>query len=380
MFIHREIVRLKAELEKIGSSLAVFYGTPLEVYQQLMANYEIKTVYANRDYEPYARTRDKQIYDLLKARSIEFKARKDQVIFEKDEIVKDDKKPYTVFTPYSKKWKSTANDFFLKSYPSEKYQKNFLKCAPFRLLELKEIGFVDFDFPYFPPQKVDLKIIQNYDQNRNFPGINSTSHLSIHLRFGTISIRQLSNIAIMESEQWLNELIWREFYQMILYHFPHSATKAFRPQFDKISWNNDPEEFQAWCEGRTGYPIVDAGMRELNTTGFMHNRVRMITASFLSKHLLIDWRWGEKYFAEKLLDYELASNVGGWQWTVGSGCDGTPYFRIFNPTAQNERFDPENKYIKKWVPEFKSKDYPKPMVNHEAARRRCLDVYKAAIS
>ncbi|MBU6339567.1 MAG: DNA photolyase family protein, partial [Rickettsiales bacterium] len=320
LFIHQEITKIKIELEKLGSSLATFYGTPKQVFQELVKKYQIKNVYANRDYEPYARKRDKEIYDFLKEQNIDFKAYKDHVIFEKNEIVKDDGKPYTVFTPYSKKWKNTLNSFFLKSYPNEKYFSNFLKCQPFKLLSLKDIGFENFDFKFFPQKKINLKVIKEYAQNRDFPALEGTSRLSLHLRFGTISIRQICSVAVLESEKWLDELIWRDFYQMIIYHFPNSAEQSFKPAYDKIEWCNDKSDFEAWCNGKTGYKIVDAGMRELNETGFMHNRVRMVVASFLCKHLLIDWRWGEKYFAQKLLDYDLASNVGGWQWTCGSGC------------------------------------------------------------
>ncbi len=379
LFIHQEVLRLKNELEKFGSSLKIFYGKPREIFEKLLSDYEIKTVFTNRDYEPYAQNRDKEIYNLLQERGVDFKGAKDQVIFEKDEILKDDKKPYTIFTPYANKWKKTVNDFYLKSYPSENYQKNFLRCAPFSSPKISEIGFENFEFAFFPENKIDLEKISDYAANRDFPAIKGTSRLSLHLRFGTISIRQLCRIAIIQSEKWLDELIWRDFYQMIIYHFPHSATSSFKPGYDYISWNNDLEDFQKWCEGKTGYPIVDAGMRELNTTGFMHNRVRMIVASFLSKHLLIDWRWGEKYFAEKLLDYDLASNAGGWQWVVGSGCDGAPYFRIFNPESQAERFDPEKKYIKKWVPEFETSEYPEPMVDHKLARFRCLESFKRGL-
>ncbi len=380
LFIHQGIAKIKKELEEIGSSLEVFYGRPLDVFRELVGKYQIKEVYANRDYEPYAKERDKEMYEFLSGHNIAFKFHKDHVIFEKDEVTKDDKNPYTVFTPYSKKWKSQINDFFLKSYPTEKYQKNFLKCPPFKFLRLEEMGLVDFDFEFFPDRSVSMKIVEQYDKNRDFPGIRSTSHLGLHLRFGTVSIRQLCNMAIIaESQQWLNELIWRDFYQMIIHHFPYSANQSFKPNYDRINWRNDEKEFQAWCEGKTGYPIVDAGMRELNTTGFMHNRARMIVASFLSKHLMIDWRLGEKYFAEKLLDYELASNVGGWQWVVGSGCDGAPYFRIFNPESQTKRFDPEKTYIKKWVPEFESESYPKPIVDHNFARKRCLEAFGLAM-
>lgn len=378
LFIHQEVTRLKQELEKLGSSLKIIYGKPQEIFENLLNDYNVKTVFVNRDYEPYAQHRDKEIYDFLKTKGVDFKGAKDHVIFEKDEILKDDKKPYTVFTPYANKWKKTVNEFYLKSYPSENYQKNFLRCSSFSLPSLSDIGFEDFDFT-FPKREINLKIISQYALNRDFPAVNGTSRLSLHLRFGTISIRQICNIAIMQSQKWLDELIWRDFYQMIIYHFPHSAKKSFKAGYDKIAWNDDLEDFQKWCNGKTGYPIVDAGMRELNATGFMHNRVRMVVASFLSKHLLIDWRWGEKYFAEKLLDYDLASNVGGWQWVVGSGCDGAPYFRIFNPESQAERFDPEKKYIKKWVPEFGTKEYCQPMIDHKFARIRCLESFKSGL-
>jgi deoxyribodipyrimidine photo-lyase len=379
LFIHQEILNLKAELEKLGSSLLIFYGTPKEAFEELISKYKITSVFTNRDYEPYAQKRDKEIFDFLQKNNVEFKGAKDQVIFEKSEIVKDDKKPYTVFTPYSKKWKSRVNDFYLKSYPSEKYQQNFLKCPPFSAPKLLEMGFENFDFALFPDRETDFKIISDYEKNRDFPAIKGTSRLSLHLRFGTVSIRQLCRIAILQSHKWLDELIWREFYQMIIYHFPHSAEKSFKPKYDNINWQNDEENFQKWCAGETGYPIVDAGMRELNATGFMHNRVRMVVASFLTKHLLIDWRLGEKYFAEKLLDYDLASNVGGWQWVVGSGCDAAPYFRIFNPDSQMQRFDPEKNYIKKWIPELETTKYPQPIIDHKFARARCLEVFGEAL-
>lgn len=378
LFIHQEVTHLKQELEKLGSSLKIIYGKPQEIFENLLNDYNVKKVFVNRDYEPYAQHRDKEIYDFLKTKGIDLKGAKDHVIFEKDEILKDDKKPYTVFTPYANKWKKTVNEFYLKSYPSENYQKNFLRCSSFASPQLSDMGFEDFDFT-FPKREINLKIISQYALNRDFPAVNGTSRLSLHLRFGTISIRQICNIAIMQSQKWLDELIWRDFYQMIIYHFPHSAKKSFKAGYDQIAWNDDLEDFQKWCNGKTGYPIVDAGMRELNATGFMHNRVRMVVASFLSKHLLIDWRWGEKYFAEKLLDYDLASNIGGWQWVVGSGCDGAPYFRIFNPESQAERFDPEKKYIKKWVPEFGTKEYCQPMIDHKFARIRCLESFKSGL-
>ncbi len=379
LFIHQELVRLKSELEKLGSSLFLFHGSPQQAYTEIIQQFDVKEVYANRDYEPYAKKRDRQIYDFLKTQNIDFKGAKDQVIFEKDEIIKDDKKPYTVFTPYSRKWKNTLNKFYLQPYPNKKYFDNFFQCPPFKLLSLNEIGFENFNFE-FPPRQIDLEIIEQYARNRDFPAILGTSRLSLHLRFGTISIRELTAIAASTSEKWLDELIWRDFYQMILHHFPHSAENSFKAQYDKIEWENDPDDFQKWCAGKTGYPIVDAGMRQLNQSGFMHNRVRMIVASFLTKHLLIDWRLGEQYFAEKLLDYDMASNVGGWQWSCGSGCDAAPYFRIFNPTSQMEKFDPDMKYVKKWLPEFGTKDYPQPIINHQFARQRCLTIFKAALS
>lgn len=379
LFIHQQISRLKNELEKIGSTLRIYYSTPQEVFSSIDKEYCVKSVFTNRDYEPYAQKRDREIFELLKSKNIEFKGAKDQVIFEKDEVIKDDSKPYTVFTPYSKKWKSKLNEYHLKAYPTHKYFENFNHCQSAKNITLGEMGFEDFSFD-FSSNEIDLNIIKKYGEQRDFPSIQGTTRLSIHLRFGTVSIRSLAKIAIATNEKWLNELIWRDFYQMILYHFPHSAESSFKPQYDKVLWLNNEENFEKWKAGKTGYPIVDAGMRELNQTGFMHNRVRMIVASFLTKHLLIDWRWGEKYFAEKLLDYDLASNVGGWQWAAGSGCDAAPYFRIFNPESQTEKFDPEQIYIKKWAPEISTNLYPKPIVDHKFARERCLISYKSALS
>ncbi|MFT7086698.1 MAG: deoxyribodipyrimidine photo-lyase [Rickettsiales bacterium] len=380
LFIYRQIENLKKQLEKIGSSLLVLNGIPSEVFENLSQEYQLEAVFANRDYEPYARKRDLKIYEFLKLHNIDFKGFKDHVIFEKNEITKDDGKPYLVFTPYKNKWKKSLNELSFQPYECDINNNNFVKCQSFNLPEISQIGFEDFDFPFFPQSNFDLNLIEKYEKNRDFPAITGTSHLGIHLRFGTISIRKACEIASKISEKWLDELIWREFYQMIIFHFPHSATRSFKEKFDRIIWRNDEGEFQKWCDGKTGYPIVDAGMRELNATGFMHNRVRMVVASFLSKHLLIDWRWGEKYFATKLLDYELSSNVGGWQWVVGSGCDGAPYFRIFNPEMQAKKFDSDEKYIKKWIGEFGTKDYPLPMIDHKAARNRCLEVFSEALN
>jgi len=370
-FIHQSLQLLNEELEQLGSSLVVLQGDPKELFKKINPG----AVYTNHDYEPYARLRDDNVRKILENRGIPFKTFKDQVIFDRDEVLKDDNTPYTVFTPYSKKWKSKLAEFYTKSYPTEKYFDHFTKIKPLPFPSLEKIGFQPTG-SLFAERVIRKSIIAQYDKQRNFPSIDGTTRLSIHLRFGTISIRKLVQLAVKTNESWLNELIWREFYQMILWHFPHVETRAFKPAYDKIEWRNDEGEFEAWCQGRTGYPIVDAGMRELNTTGFMHNRVRMITASFLTKHLLIDWRWGEAYFAKKLLDFDLASNNGGWQWAAGSGCDAAPYFRIFNPELQTKKFDPQMKYIQKWVPEYGSKKYPQPIVDHKFARERVYKRYR----
>ena len=374
-FIHQSLQVLKAWYEEQGSSLLVLFGNPVELFSRLVP----KAVYSNHDYEPYARNRDQKVAEELKTQGIAFKTYKDQVIFEKDEVIKDDGKPYTVFTPYSKRWKKMLETNPIKKYDLQPFLKNLLPSVPLALLGLAEIGFQSSS-PAFPERIIKTAIIDQYEKQRNFPALHGTTRLSVHIRFGTVSIRQLTEIAVRRSAAWLNELIWRDFYAMILWHFPEVVDQAFKPAYDRIQWRNNEQEFQAWCEGRTGYPIVDAGMRELNETGFMHNRVRMITASFLTKHLLVDWRWGEAYFAEKLLDFDLASNNGGWQWAAGSGCDAAPYFRVFNPELQTQKFDPELKYVKKWVPEFQELSYPRPMVEHSFARERALNTYKQALS
>ena len=306
---------------------------------------------------------------------ISFHSFKDQVIFEKTEVTKDDGLPYTIFTPYSRKWKAALNPFYLKGFPTEKYFSNFYKQPRKKIPSLSSLGFAETN-KLFPPQKPNLQIIERYSEQRDFPALEGTSKLGVHLRFGTISIRALTKQAKGINETFLNELIWRDFYHMISWNF-HQVRQgnAFKKEYDLIEWRKDEQQFQKWCEGNTGYPIVDAGMRELNATGFMHNRVRMIVASFLTKHLLIDWRWGEHYFAKKLLDYDFAANNGGWQWAAGCGCDAAPYFRVFNPTLQTQKFDKDLQYIRKWVPELDSFDYPKPIVVHEEARKRCLDTY-----
>ncbi len=373
-FIYQSLTLMQKQLQEMGSSLLVLHGNPIEIFKKQNP----KAVYTNHDYEPYARKRDGVVKDILEEKGAAFKTFKDNVIFEKDEVTKDDGKPYTIFTPYSRKWKSKLEDSTLKSYPTEKYFENFKKVSSIPLPSLSEIGFKEITFA-FPERLVKQSIVEQYDKQRNFPAIEGTTKLSVHLRFGTVSIRKLARVALKKNETWLNELIWRDFYHMILWHFPQVEKKAFKPAYDKIEWRNNEQEFAAWCEGRTGYPIVDAGMRELNATGFMHNRVRMITASFLTKHLLIDWRWGEAYFAKKLLDFDLAANNGGWQWAASSGCDAAPYFRVFNPQLQTEKFDPKLEYIKKWVSEFGTAAYPKPIVEHKLARERVLKIYKEAL-
>lgn len=373
-FIHNSLTVVQQQLEEHGSSLLVFHGDPIAIFKLLKP----KAVYTNHDYEPYARQRDEVIKNILVEKGSEFQTFKDQVIFEKDEVTKDDGKPYTIFTPYSRKWKSLITPAHLKSYPTETHFGSFKKIKALPVPSLADIGFESTGLP-FPERVIKQSIVEKYDLQRNFPAIEGTTKLSVHLRFGTASIRKLAQLAQKKNEVWLNELIWRDFYHMILWHFPEVETKSFKPAYDKIEWRNNEKEFAAWCEGKTGYPIVDAGMRELNNTGFMHNRVRMIVASFLTKHLLIDWRWGEAYFAKKLLDFDLAANNGGWQWAAGSGCDAAPYFRVFNPALQTEKFDPESEYIKKWVPEFGTEKYLKPIVDHKLARERVLKVYKEAL-
>lgn len=377
-FIHLALQEIQQQLVKLGSSLDVRYGKPVDIYKELLREYDVRTVFTNHDYEPYARERDSSIEKLLKENNTGFCTFKDQVILEKDEVLKDDGKPYTVFTPYSRKWKAVLTDFHLKSYPNKKYFKNLYKQPERKMPTLKEMGFESPGLS-FPEKEWKGQVIRNYKEQRDIPSVQGTSRLSVHLRFGTISIRTLAAEAGALNETFLNELIWRDFYHMIVWHFPKVVGHSFKPEYDKIRWRNNEKEFKVWCEGKTGYPIVDAGMRELNATGFMHNRVRMIVASFLTKHLLIDWRWGEAYFAKKLLDFDLAANNGGWQWAAGSGCDAAPYFRVFNPYLQTQKFDPELKYIRKWVPEFEELTYPQPIVQHEMARKRCLEVYSAAL-
>ena len=380
-FIHDTLQDMRQELQDhYGSSIAMYHGKPIDVFKTLVENHNIKAVYTNHDYEPYARERDDSIETFLNSKNIAFKTFKDQVIFEKDEVVKKDGDPYVVYTPYMRTWKENFKSVDLEIYYTNSYLNNLVQHSRLPNLTLGDIGFERSE-QTIHPYDVTPTLIKEYEETRNYPAKEATSRLGPHLRFGTVSIRKMMKKAINEdNETFWQELIWREFFMQILWHFPHTKDKAFKAKYDRIEWRNNEDEFKKWCEGKTGYPLVDAGMRQLNETGFMHNRVRMLVGSFLCKHLLIDWRWGEAYFAEKLHDYEMASNVGNWQWVAGSGVDAAPYFRIFNPTSQIKKFDKDLEYIKKWVPDFQELTYPDPMVDHKMARERCLETYKAALN
>ena len=379
-FIHHTLHNLNLLLsQKYNSGIQLFFDTPNNVFSKLIKDYKIDTVYTNHDYEPYAIKRDLDISTLLSTNQINFKTYKDQVIFEKNDVVKKDGKPYLVYTPYMKQWKTVFSNLDFKFYPSQDLLSNFTKHTQKNKLSLDDIGFKATK-EHIKQYTVTPELIKNYEDTRNFPALDSTSRLGPHLRFGTVSIRQMVNKANNEqNEVFLQELIWREFFMQILWHFPHTQNQSFKPKYDRIIWRNNEDEFKLWCLGKTGYPLVDAGMRELNQTGFMHNRVRMLVGSFLCKHLLIDWRWGEAYFAKKLHDYDMSSNIGNWQWVAGTGVDAAPYFRIFNPTTQIQKFDKKLEYIKKWAPNFQELTYPTPMVDHKLARERCLKVYKEAL-
>lgn len=380
-FIHDTLQDMRQELQDhYGSSIAMYHGKPIDVFKTLLENHDIKVVYTNHDYEPYARERDDSIETFLNSKHIAFKTFKDQVIFEKDEVVKKDGDPYVVYTPYMRTWKENFKSVDLEIYYTNSYLDNLVKHSRLPNLTLGDIGFERSE-QTIHPYDVTPTLIKEYEETRNYPAKEATSRLGPHLRFGTVSIRKMMKKAINEdNETFWQELIWREFFMQILWHFPHTKDKAFKAKYDRIEWRNNEDEFKKWCEGKTGYPLVDAGIRQLNETGFMHNRVRMLVGSFLCKHLLIDWRWGEAYFAEKLHDYEMASNVGNWQWVAGSGVDAAPYFRIFNPTSQIKKFDKDLEYIKKWVPDFQELTYPDPMIDHKMARERCLETYKAALN
>lgn len=417
-FIHGALEALQQKVTAAGSSLFVLHDTPENALRKTVSEYNVKALFINHDYEPYATDRDRRIGHLMKAEGIAFNTFKDQVIFEKDEVLKSDGSPYTVFTPFSRVWKKNLAEEHIRPYPSENHTGNFLKIKPQRLPSLADIGFLPADSTLRAPgigtahfgapgvdtghagapgvdtgfagapviekglfrtPEIDTTIIRDYHKTRNIPSLCGTTRLGVHLRFGTVSIRELVRTALMLNETWLNELIWREFFMSILWHFPHVTNNSFKKKYDNIIWRNNEEEFDRWCNGMTGYPIVDAGMRELNTSGFIHNRVRMITASFMTKHLLIDWRWGEAYFAGKLLDYELSSNNGNWQWAAGTGCDAAPWFRVFNPAEQTRKFDPDLAYIKKWLPEHVTPAYPRMMVDHAFARERALNTYREGL-
>lgn len=378
-FIHETLSKMQQKLMENGSSLLVKYDEPMAAWNSILNDYDVKEVYTNHDYEPYATQRDSKLTTFFEAKNIAFKTFKDQVIFEKKEVVKADGKPYTVFTPYFKIWLQKLNPAAYQSYLSEQLLGHLHQTAPLNVIGLPEMGFDEVQ-QQFPPVDFETKLA-GYEAKRDFPAMDATSYIGLHLRFGTISIRNAVQKAVVhKADKWLAELAWREFYMMILWHFPHIVDKAFKPAYDNIEWRNNAQEFEAWCKGETGYPLVDAGMRQLNQTGFMHNRIRMVVASFLCKHLLIDWRWGEAYFAAKLLDYELSSNVGGWQWACGSGNDAAPYFRVFNPALQLQKFDPKMEYVFKWAPAYQMALLPVPIVDHAFARDRVLKVFKKALA
>lgn len=377
-FIYDQLKTMQESITEHGGNLEVYYGIPASIWGELLQDDSMDGVYSNEDYESYAMNRDQEIANICSEQNKEFRQFKDQVIFAKDEVVKDDGSPYTVYTPYMRKWKKHLIEHPIKQFPSEKYLHHFCSTSSPSWVTLEEMGFSAPNIS-FPEKSITQGRISAYEEKRDIPSIVGTSRLSVHFRFGTISIREKFLQGVRLSEKWINELIWRDFYMQILYHFPHVVNGSFRKIYDQIPWRNNTKDFDRWKSGTTGYPMVDAGMRELNQTGFMHNRVRMVVASFLTKHLLIDWRWGEAYFAEKLLDFELASNNGGWQWAAGSGVDAAPYFRVFNPESQQKKFDPKFEYIKQWIPEFGTYEYPQPMVEHSFARKRCLETYQSVL-
>jgi len=377
VFFLSSLQEIQNLLKAANSSLFIRYGDPVQVWQQLISEFKSRGVYTNNDYEPYAIYRDRQVKELFNSQGLEFYSYKDQVVFEKDEVIKPDGTPYTVFTAYKNKWLKHYSPDHIETFPSEKLFSNFYSCETQKIPEPNDIGFEKTD-TLFPSKHISPEVIEHYHLNRDFPAIEGTTRLGVHLRFGTVSIREAVRIAFELNETWLSELIWREFFNTILFHFPQVENHAFRAHYDNIQWRNDEKEYELWCRGLTGYPFVDAGMRELKKTGFMHNRVRMVTASFLTKNLLIDWRLGERYFAKKLLDYDLAANNGNWQWVAGTGCDAAPYFRIFNPMTQLNRFDNDLVYVKKWVPEYGTSAYPRPIVDLADSRTRAIMVYKEA--
>lgn len=377
-FIKEVLQSMQMQLRDLGSDILIRIGSPAQVFEDLLKEMNISAVYANHDYEPYAVERDEKIRSFLEKKNIPFRTFKDQCIFEKKEVIKADGLPYTVFTPYSTQWKAKLLTEPPVTFDCPKYYSSFTKIKLPSQPSLQEIGFEKTDLVFDRPDLSTLEV-KSYGVDRDYPSRSATTRAGNHLRFGTISIRQFLKAAAAQSETLVNQVIWRDFYMMILFNFPHVVTQSFKKQYDNIQWRNNEKEFEAWCSGHTGYPLVDAGMRELAATGYMHNRVRMVVASFLAKHLLIDWRWGEAWFANQLDDFELSSNNGSWQWAAGCGCDAAPYFRIFNPEKQQKKFDKDLKYIKKWVPEFGTPAYPAPIVDHKFARERALATYKRAL-
>lgn len=377
-FIHQQLHHLQDQLTKMGSTLLVYYGEAITVWQQLIKDIPIAAVYTNSDYETYAKERDGNVEKLLKEAGVGFHTYKDQAIFDTNEVLTGSKTPYTVFGAYQRKWKAASNDFYVRSYPTETYFAHFHKHPAQPIPSLPSMNFEDVN-EHFPAAQVSDLLLEKYAKNRDKPALHGTTELSIHLRFGTISIRKLVQQALADSERFLTELIWRDFYFQILDHFPHVEHKPFRPAYEAIPWLNRAEDIERWQQGMTGYPLVDAGMRQLNQVGWMHNRARLNAASFCIKHLLIDWRIGEAYFAQKLRDYDLSANNGNWQWVAGSGNDASPFFRVFNPIAQAKTFDPKEEYIRQWVPEYSTPDYPTPMIDHSFARQRAVDTYRKAL-
>ena len=377
-FIYKAIEAMQAQLQKEGSTMEVRYGKPRDIFKQLLQDYEVKAVHTNEDYEPYAAERDGAVENLVKSNGATFHLYKDQVIFAKDEVTKKDGGHYSIFGPYSRAWRAQLKDDNHAPAPSEKHLKNCLAQKSKPMPTLAEMGFEKVALPTLPTQW-DKEIIKHYHSTRNLPAVAGTTKMGVHLRFGTVSVRQLLAEALPINETYVNELTWREFFMQMLWHQPRLVDEPCNLRYANIQWRNNEEEYLRWCRGETGVGIVDAGMRELNETGFMHNRVRMLTASYLVKNLLVDYKWGEAYFGEKLLDFDLSANNGNWQWVAGCGCDAAPYFRIFNAELQAKKFDPKDQYIRKWVPEYGTSKYPKPMISHAAAKERCLKAYKAAL-